>query len=92
MTSFDVNACRAYFQLKNGLMAGEPTNPSQPGIRSFVLNFGDDEEMQGIESLTPNPIPMGEGSGYYTLDGVKLDKLPVRKGLYIKNGKKVVIK
>lgn len=29
---------------------------------------------------------------WYSLDGVKLDKAPTRKGLYIHNGKKVVIK
>ena len=30
-------------------------------------------------------------SSYYTLDGVKLDKRPTRKGMYIYNGKKIVI-
>ena len=29
---------------------------------------------------------------WYTLDGVRLDKAPTRKGLYINNGRKVVIK
>ena len=29
---------------------------------------------------------------WYTLDGVKHDKRPIKKGLYIKNGKKIVIK
>ena len=31
-------------------------------------------------------------SGWYTLDGRKLDKQPTKKGLYIHNGRKVVIK
>jgi hypothetical protein len=30
--------------------------------------------------------------GWYTVNGMKLDKAPVEKGVYIKNGKKVVIK
>ena len=57
--------------------------------RSFVLDFSDDET--GI-SLTPDPSPRGEGSEYYTLDGRKLDGKPTKKGMYIVNGRKVVIK
>ena len=85
-------AFRAYFQL-NGITAGDlPTG----NVRMF---FGDNEgEMQGINSLTPGPSPIGEGS-IYTLDGRKLDGVgagPVparlRKGLYIHGGRKVVIK
>ena len=45
----------------------------------------------GIESLTPNPSPRGDGS-YYTLDGRKLNSKPTQRGIYIFNGKKVVIK
>ena len=46
----------------------------------------------GIDSLTPNPSPTGEGGDYFTLDGKKLDKKPTQKGVYIVNGKKVVVK
>ena len=47
--------------------------------------------------LTPGPSPKGEGSfkgeeRICTLEGVKLDKMPTRKGVYIRNGRKVVIK
>ena len=66
-----------------------PTNGSEPAARSFVINF--DDESTGI-NLTPDPSPRGEGSKYYTLDGRKLDEKPTTKGLYIYNGKKVVIK
>ena len=52
----------------------------------------------GLNSLTPVPSPRGEGSSnIYSLDGQKVadaslptGKLP--KGVYIINGKKVVIK
>ena len=46
-------------------------------------------------SLTPNSpgLSKGEGSEYwYDLSGRKLDKQPTQKGVYINNGKKVVIK
>jgi len=78
-----INACRAYFHLNNGLTASDVANAR--------LSFGEDSEAQGIESLTPAPSPKGEGS-IYTLDGVKLDKMPTRKGVYIMNGRKVVVK
>ena len=41
--------------------------------------------------LTPAPSLKGEGSGYYTLDGRRLQDRPAAKGLYIVNGKKVII-
>ena len=82
-----IGACRAYFQLASGVTAGDPAN----AIRAFVLNFGD-SETTGINSLTPDPSPRGEGSGYYTLDGRKLDGQPTKKGLYIHGNKVVVIK
>ena len=85
-----IGAFRAYFELTAGSEA-----------RQFVLRFGEEGEVMGIESLTsltPDPSPIGEGS-IYTLSGVKVSAPSVssassvlRKGLYIVNGKKVVIK
>lgn len=43
-----------------------------------------------VTSLTPVPSPKGEGSEYYTLDGIKVTIQPKQKGIYIQNGKKVV--
>ncbi len=54
-------------------------------------------ETQGIVSLNPDPSltigpsPEGEGS-VYTLNGVRLGKMPTLKGIYIRNGRKLVIK
>ena len=74
-----IGAFRAYFDLgSNG-----------DAVREFRLNFGGEGSTQGIVSLTTNPAPKGI---VYTLDGRKLDKMPTRKGLYIENGHKVVIK
>jgi len=33
-----------------------------------------------------------EAEGWYTLNGVKLQGAPTEKGIYIRNGKKVVVK
>ena len=56
-----------------------------------TLHFfdGEDSETTGI-SLTPAPSPKGEGS-IYTLDGRRISKA-TQKGVYIQNGKKVVIR
>lgn len=75
---FTVNACRAYFLLKNELTAGDPQTS---GVRAFKLNFGD--EATGIAEVEQHSHP----SSWYTLDG-----RPVLKGLYIYKGKKVVVK
>jgi len=84
---YEVNACRAYFRL-NGLTAGDPN----AGVRAFVLNFGEDSET-GIRNLTPDPSPNGERSNYwYSLDGRRLNGKPTASGVYINNGRKIVIK
>ena len=76
-----IGACRAYFKL-NGLSAGD--------IATTRLFFGDEDETTSL----PQPLQR-EGSqagAWYTLDGRKLDGKPAKKGVYILNGKKVVIK
>jgi hypothetical protein len=77
-TDNSLKAFRAYFQLSQAMEA-----------RAFVMNLGDDT---GIRSLTSEGWHgyRSEGSKY-TLDGRKVAQ-PTRKGVYIVNGKKTVIK
>jgi hypothetical protein len=73
-----VNACRAYFDL------------GTYEAREFVMNFDGENEVTSL----PQPLQK-EGSqadAWYTLDGRKLNGKPTTKGLYIHNGKKVIIK
>lgn len=56
----------------------------------FLQNGKDDDRITGIESLTP-AFSEGEGT-WFDLSGRKLDSKPTQAGLYIKNGKKVVVK
>jgi hypothetical protein len=58
------------------------------GSRIF-LSF-DESETTGI-SLTPNASLRGEGN-IYTLDGRKIQRSTLRKGVYVKQGKKVIVK
>jgi hypothetical protein len=82
-----INAFRAYFELKNGLTAGD-TNSNAP-VQNFVLNFGD-SETTGIVSH-PSPLT-SHLSGWYDLSGRKLNGKPTQKGVYIFGNKQVVIK
>ena len=56
------------------------------------LNFGGGEETGIISVENGKWIIENDGDGWFTIDGKKLDKAPVRKGLYINNGRKVVVK
>ena len=90
-TGFKVNAFRGYFQLKQGLTAGKPSNSNQASVRAFKLNFGDDEAT-GIISVHDSGFMVNGFDVWYTLDGRKLDGKPTRAGVYINKGKKVAIK
>lgn len=82
---------RAYFQLADGITAGESASSGNAKqICAFNLNFFDDEAT-GI--LTTNFTNSTNSSNeWYSLDGVKLAAKPTAKGLYIHGGKKVVVK
>ena len=91
-SSMTINACRAYFQLNNGLTAGEPTDPNAHAVRVFNLNFGDGNGSADVSSAIIADGDVRAPRGWYTLDGRRLDGKPTKSGLYINNGKKVVIK
>ena len=88
-----IGAQRAYFKI------GEDGEQAR-ALTAFNISFG--EEHTGIESLTPDPSPKGEGSIYwYSLDGRRLSGKPTARGIYIrstsgrlqgkKDGRKVVV-
>ena len=77
---FKVNAFRAYFKLSE----------AAAGVREFVLNFGD--EASGI-SATLNDKGEMRNEKFYDLQGRQLsNNSQIKKGLYISNGKKVLVK
>jgi hypothetical protein len=89
-----LGACRAYFQLAEDYTAGTPLGPGGSSVRSYVLNFGDNDSATGIIAIGDTQISTlnSPHSGWYTLDGRKLNGKPTAKGVYVKNGKKIVIK
>ncbi len=88
-----IGSQRAYFQLAEGQSAG---------IVAFVLNFGDDLPNSGYDDMPNSGDDEATGiittkssnssNAWYTLDGRKLDKQPTASGVYIHQGKKVVVK
>ena len=75
----DMKGFRAYFQLK-----GEAAT-----ARSFSLNFGD--ESTGIQIVETESQPTGQKSQAYDLQGRRVNGA-AQKGVYVVNGKKVIIK
>lgn len=62
------------------------------GAKEYMVNLffegSDDETVTGIHTFT-NPLVNNEG--YYTLQGIRLNK-PAGAGIYIHNGKKIIVK
>ena len=75
-----LGAFRAYFDI-----------PSSKPAREFVLNFGDDESTTGIISIDNGQWTIDNlADAIYDLQGRRVEN--PKKGLYIVNGKKVVVK
>ena len=76
--NFKIGSCRAYFKLN------DPTI----NARAIVMNFPDDMVATDIKSTTTPSMTKEE---WYDLLGRKLKGQPKKSGIYINNGKKVVI-
>ena len=77
------------FRLNNGIVCGEPAQGGS--INAFVLNFGGEDATE-IVSLSDKFNSPDKSDGWYTLSGMKLNGKPISKGIYIKNGRKIVVK
>lgn len=77
----DTKSNVAYLQLKN------PSNANAAKTVIYLDWFGD---TTGIHGMTA-PSQVTSGKTYYTLDGRKVTS-PTQKGIYIINGKKIIIK
>ena len=77
--SANIGKNKAYLQLPTSVFGG---------TRSIGISYDDEDGTTGIKNLTP-ALSEGEG-GWYTLQGQRVAK--PGKGLYIRNGKKVLVK
>ena len=80
----NIDAFHAYFAL-NGITAGELIEHAG----RIVLNF--DDETTEITTVQSSEFKV-QSDSWYTIDGRRLNNKPTQKGVYIVNGKKVVIK
>ena len=62
------------------------------GAKEYMVNLffegSDDGATTGIHAINH---PIADNEGYYTLQGIRVNK-PVRAGIYIHNGKKIIVK
>lgn len=78
-----IGANKAYLQLSNSEISS---------TREFTWVYDDGTETTGIsEECRVNSEEFATAQ-WYTVDGRKLDKQPTKKGLYIVNGRKTVVK
>lgn len=77
-----IGACRAYFQV--------PASSGSASIKMFNLNFSDYSATTKITNTNLADQTYEDGE-WWTLSGMKLNGKPSEKGVYLFNGKKVVI-
>ncbi len=64
--------------------------PADPKARVFVEDFENGTTV--IKEISAETMREITADGWYTVNGIKLQSIPTEKGVYINNGKKVVIK
>jgi hypothetical protein len=77
-----LGACRAYFKI------GDDDALCAKSFVGFDIDFGDESTaIHNAEFIMQND----NADTWYTIDGIKLDGKPSKKGMYIHNGKTVVV-
>ena len=97
-----VKPMRSYLTYKNGAenysavrgLFGVPSTQSEPLPETIKVRFIDAiGEVTGIGSLNTQTGEVSfDSKAWYTLDGVRLAEKPTKQGIYVNNGKKVVVK
>ena len=80
-----IGACRAYFQL-NGISA---TDLPAGNVKMF---FGDESPTDGVGEVQGSQFKVQGKDSWYDLGGRRLSGKPTQKGIYVNNGRKVVMK
>ena len=80
-----LSSCRAHFVIPVSKVNGSRA------ISGYVLNFEDGVTTGIIQMLDSSASP-SENDGIFSLDGRRFSNMPSQKGVYVLNGKKVVVK
>ena len=76
-----LNSFHSYFEIPS-LQGGE-----EKAVKSYIIDF--DGVFVGIEEVKNDNVQYPEG--WYTITGIKLPQMPTGIGIYINNGRKVII-
>ena len=86
-----LNTFRALFRLGEGYHAGDLQAVGQ--VKSFVVNFEGEDTVTGIPEITPEGrLNFIRPEEWYDLSGRRISGKPASPGIYINNGRKIVIK
>lgn len=80
-----LRSCRAHFEVLRQMTAGARL------MTGYSITFGPSAEADptAVRSVT---VGGGDNDGWYTLGGQRLSSRPTRQGIYVRQGRKVVIK
>lgn len=86
-----VGSCRGVFQL-HGITAGDLSSGQVDNAPlRIVLNLDDaNGDATAISAVSNDPV-VASPSGWFTLDGRRLADKPTLRGIYLHNGKKIII-
>ena len=80
-----INALEAYLY-ENRTVEAAAARPTIITVEDF------DGQTTSIKTLNAETMKAYNAEGWYTVNGIKLQSAPTEKGVYINNGKKVVVK
>ena len=87
-----IGSCRAHFEL-NGITAGDQNTE----VRSYELNFGEgatnsiDNVQRSLFTVQRSTFNV-PSEAWFSLDGRRLNGKPSQPGVYINNGRKIMVK
>ena len=82
-----LRSCRAHFEVLREMTS------SARLMTGYSITFGPGAEAESTAISAPATAEAGDGNdGWYTLGGQRLSSRPVRKGIYVRQGRKVVIR
>ena len=81
---YEVNAFRAYFKI-NSASAGAKA------FTNFVIDFGDGDIEESATGIKTTDFTDSSTGAWFGIDGRPLNGKPTAKGIYIHNGRKVVL-
>ncbi len=81
---------RAYLVIGQNVLKGNSVKAVY--LKSFFNDDPDDDFSTVIELVEGNNAGIDMNGTFYTISGVKIQGLPTQKGIYIQNGKKVMVK